>query len=137
MFRLANSYLSEYLGTRILLPSQSIQYIYNHIILNNILRVLRGYRKDGPLSIGFLKERMLDKNSDVSRIVDKLHAKAYVDRKENPDDRRQKEIEITEKGMDLLATMDDCDRKTETLLENLNPEEVMELNILLDKIRSN
>jgi len=39
--------------------------------------------------------------------------------------------------MDLLATMDDCDRKTETLLENLNPEEVMELNTLLDKIRSN
>ena len=103
----------------------------------NILRVLRGYRKDGPLSIGFLKERMLDKNSDVSRIVDKLHSKAYVDRKENPDDRRQKEIEITKKGMDLLATMDDCDRKTETLLENLNPEEVMELNTLLDKIRSN
>lgn len=102
----------------------------------NILRVLRGYRKEGPSSIGFLKERMLDKNSDVSRIVDKLHVKDYIKREENPKDRRQKNIEITKKGMELLANMDDCERKTDNLLENLSLEEVAELNRLLDKIRN-
>ncbi len=102
----------------------------------NILRVLRGYRKEGPASIGFLKERMLDKNSDVSRIVDKLYEKGLVERKENADDRRQKDIEISKKGLELLAAMDDCERKTDSLLENLNPHEVKELNNLLDKIRS-
>jgi DNA-binding MarR family transcriptional regulator len=64
----------------------------------NILKVLRGFRKEGPLSIGFLKERMLDKKSDVSRIVDKLFAKKLIIRQENPTDRRQKALDITNKG---------------------------------------
>lgn len=101
----------------------------------NVLRVLRGFCSEGPASIGFLKERMLDKSSDVSRIVDKLHLKGLVERKENADDRRQKNIAITETGLSLLLTMDDCERKVDTLLINLTPEEVHQLNQLLDKIR--
>jgi DNA-binding MarR family transcriptional regulator len=57
--------------------------------------VLRGFRSEGPASIGFLKERMFDKSSDVSRLVEKLHLKGLVERTENTDDRRQKNIAIT------------------------------------------
>ena len=102
----------------------------------NILRVLRGFRSEGPSSIGFLKERMLDRSSDVSRLVDKLYEKALVDRKENGEDRRQKDVAITEAGLQLLTNMDDCEKKADTLLFCLSDEEVAELNRLLDKIRS-
>jgi len=101
----------------------------------NILKVLRGFHSDGPASIGFLKARMLDKNSDVSRLVDRLFEFGYVDRKENLSDRRQKAVEITQKGIDLLAGMDDCEHKTDSLLKNLSIGEVTELNRLLNKIR--
>ncbi|HQK38416.1 MAG TPA: MarR family transcriptional regulator [Bacteroidales bacterium] len=101
----------------------------------NVLRILRGFRSEGPLSIGFIKERMLDRDSDVSRIVDRLLEKGYVTRKENPSDRRQKSVEITEKGMELLRDMYNCEMRADTLLSNLSMEEVKELNRLLDKIR--
>jgi DNA-binding MarR family transcriptional regulator len=101
----------------------------------NVLRVLRGFRSECPVSIGFLKERMLDKSSDVSRIVDNLFAKGLIDRKENPLDRRQKEVDITGKGLELLSEMIECDKKADLLIAKLSREEVVELNRLLDKIR--
>ena len=101
----------------------------------NILRVLRGFRNEGPSSIGFLKERMLDKSSDVSRLVDKLYEKGLVDRKENESDRRQKDIIITENGLELLNQMQMCENQVDSILHNLTDEEVIELNRLLDKIR--
>jgi DNA-binding MarR family transcriptional regulator len=101
----------------------------------NVLRVLRGFRNEGPISINFIKERMLDKSSDVSRIVDNLLEKGLIIRKESPSDRRQKEIDITQKGLALLSEMKDCDKKADLLLHNLTFEEVGELNRLLDKIR--
>ena len=101
----------------------------------NVLRVLRGFRKEGPISINFIKERMLDKSSDVSRIVDNLLEKELIVRKESPNDRRQKEIDITEKGLALLSDMILCDKKSDMLLQHLTPDEVKELNRLLDKIR--
>jgi len=102
----------------------------------NVLRILRGFRNRGPLTIGFIKERMLDKDSDVSRIVDRLYEKEYLTRKENPEDRRQKLVEITELGSSLLNSMFECEKKADTLLNNLTAEEVKELNRLLDKIRN-
>lgn len=101
----------------------------------NILRVLRGFRSQESISISFLKERMLDKNSDVSRIVDKLFEKKLVNRNENKLDRRQKEIEITEKGIELLKKLDHIEQFVDDYLKNLTSEEVIELNRLLDKIR--
>ena len=101
----------------------------------NVLRILRGFRSEAPLSIGFIKERMLDKDSDVSRIVDRLFEKGFVNRTENPADRRQKSVEITEAGLALLDKMFSCEQKADTLLNNLTPEEINELNRLLDKIR--
>ncbi len=102
----------------------------------NVLRILRGFRSEAPLSIGFIKDRMLDKDSDVSRIVDRLFEKGLLTRKENALDRRQKSVEITEKGMTLLDEMFDCEKAADTLLKNLTSDEVQELNRLLDKIRS-
>ncbi|MEI6753797.1 MAG: MarR family transcriptional regulator [Paludibacter sp.] len=101
----------------------------------NILRVLRGFRNEGTSSIGFLKERMLDRSSDVSRLVDKLYDKGLIDRKENDIDRRQKDVVITENGLKLLAEMLDCEAQADSELNNLTDEEVVELNRLLDKIR--
>jgi DNA-binding MarR family transcriptional regulator len=101
----------------------------------NVLRVIRGFRSEGPVSINFIRDRMLDKSSDVSRIVDNLLEKGLIDRKESPVDRRQKEIDITEKGLTLLSRMITCDKKSDMLLQRLTLEEVDELNRLLDKIR--
>jgi DNA-binding MarR family transcriptional regulator len=78
---------------------------------------------------------MLDKDSDVSRIVDRLVKKGLVSRVENPKDRRQKSVNITESGMALLDKMFNCEKKSDTLLSNLTTEEVNKLNQLLDKIR--
>jgi len=103
----------------------------------NVLRILRGFSSEAPLTIGFIKERMLDKDSDVSRIVDRLHDKGLVSRTENPNDRRQKSVKIIDKGINLLDKMFNCEKKADTLLTNLTLEEVTELNRLLDKIREN
>ena len=102
----------------------------------NVLRILRGFRSQAPLSIGFIKERMLDKDSDVSRIVDRLYTKGYVDRKEGTNDRRQKSVAITQEGLNLLKRMLDSEKQTDSYLENLTNDEVLELNRLLDKIRN-
>ena len=101
----------------------------------NVLRILRGFRSQAPLSIGFIKERMLDKDSDVSRIVDRLFEKGLLTRKENPEDRRQKAVEITTSGLTLLDSMFECEKTVDKLLTNLSETEISELNRLLDKIR--
>jgi len=101
----------------------------------NVLRILRGNKQSITSSIGYIKERMLDKNSDVSRIVDKLYSLQFVDRKECPNDRRQKEVSITEKGLELLSKMDKSEKQVDTFLKNLNDAEIKSLNRLLDKIR--
>ncbi len=101
----------------------------------NILRILRPLSKNGAVSIGYIKERMLEKHSDVSRIVDKLWAKGLLERSENPHDRRQKAVSINEKGIELLDQMYTCEIKGDQLLNALTGEEVSELNRILDKIR--
>ena len=121
-----------------LMNHEFLQFLKEHGVTAqqyNILRVLRGFRPKGPFTIGFLKERMLDRYSDVSRIVDKLYLRGLVDRKECLTDRRQKDIEITEKGLKLLSEMDEIEKKIDTLLTRLNKEEIVELNRILDKIR--
>lgn len=121
------------------LSYEFIQSLKKHEITEqqyNVLRILRGFRSEAPLSIGFIKERMLDKDSDVSRIVDRLYEKEMVSRKENAADRRQKDIEITAKGLSMLDSMFECERNADKLLNNLSEEEIKEFNRLLDKIRN-
>jgi DNA-binding MarR family transcriptional regulator len=97
--------------------------------------VLGSCNSEGPVSIGFLKERMLDKNSDVSRIIDRLFEKGLVSRKENSADRRQKDLIITDKGITLMSAMGYCEKETDKLFQNLSLSEVQQLNYLLDKLR--
>jgi DNA-binding MarR family transcriptional regulator len=115
-----------------------LQQIKKHKLTDqqyNILMVLSTFNYSGPVSIGFIKERMLDKNSDVSRIVDRLVEKELVSRKENLTDRRQKDLEITEKGVALISEMGYCEKETDNLFQNLKLDEVRQLNHLLDKLR--
>ncbi|HOZ15711.1 MAG TPA: MarR family transcriptional regulator [Tenuifilaceae bacterium] len=117
---------------------QFLQLLKKHNVTQqqyNVLKVLRGFRSEAPVSIGFIKDRMLDKNSDVSRIVDKLYERGLVTRCEKSTDRRQKDVDISDKGLELLAAMDECEKKVDTLLSNLTEDEVKQLNNLLDKIR--
>ncbi len=101
----------------------------------NVLRILRGFSSESPLSIGFIKERMLDRDSDVSRLVDRLFNNGYLTRFEDKDDRRKKSVEITEKGTNLLNSMLIVELEGDKLLQHLTIEEINVLNELLDKIR--
>ncbi|NLJ21276.1 MAG: winged helix DNA-binding protein, partial [Bacteroidales bacterium] len=74
-------------------------------------------------------------NSDVSRIIDRLYEKGLLSREENSQDRRQKLVDITDKGLELLNTMFDCEKASDRLLSNLSLQEIETLNSLLDKIR--
>ncbi|TXK26318.1 MarR family transcriptional regulator [Pontibacter qinzhouensis] len=101
----------------------------------NILRILRGqYPK--PATISLLIERMMDKTSNASRIVDRLEAKELVTRKQCPNDRRTVDVLITEKALALLKKMDGCEGGRETGIANLTDSEARELNRILDKIRT-
>ncbi|PIQ22198.1 MAG: MarR family transcriptional regulator [Cytophagales bacterium CG18_big_fil_WC_8_21_14_2_50_42_9] len=98
----------------------------------NLLRILRGqYPK--PATINLLIERMLDKTSNASRLVDKLEAKNLVTRKQCPNDRRTVDVLITQAGLDLLSRMDEED--IYQAINNLTEPEARQLNLLLDKIR--
>ncbi len=100
----------------------------------NVLRILRGqYPK--PASVNLLKERMLDKMSDTSRIVKRLEKKKLVSRQECDSDRRAVEITITKAGLKLLEDTDNTVNGFEHLLDNLSDKEAVQLNNLLDKIR--
>ena len=101
----------------------------------NVLRILKGQHPQ-TASIGLIKERMLDKNSDVSRIVDRLYRKKLVERKESKTDRRQKDVLVTKKGLELLEKMAACEKQHDEILSNLSIKETEQLNNLLDKIRN-
>lgn len=100
----------------------------------NVLRILRG-QYPNPSSVMLLNERMLDKMSNVSRIVEKLRVKNLLIRKECPADRRQVDITITDEGLSLLKQIDKNSFISEHAAQNLSPEEAAQLNELLDKVR--
>ncbi|WPU92678.1 MarR family transcriptional regulator [Mucilaginibacter sabulilitoris] len=100
----------------------------------NILRILRGqYPK--PATINLLKERMVDKMSDASRIVDRLIQKELVSRCTNNKDRRAVDIRISEMGLQTLAKMDQEFKTKDILKGNLTEDEAAQLSDLLDKLR--
>lgn len=100
----------------------------------NVLRILRGQHPE-TASIGLIKERMLDKSSDVSRIVDRLVVKKLIHRHECALDRRQKDVIINQKGLDLLLKMDVSENKLDKQLKHMSAKELEQLNLLLDKLR--
>ena len=99
----------------------------------NILRILRGAGE--PLSTLQIRQRMLDKMSDTSRIVDRLIKKSLVKKLTCKADRRLVDVTITEKGLKLLEKMDRHDTDMDGVFKNLSEAEAKTLNKLLDKIR--
>ena len=100
----------------------------------NILRILRGqYPK--PATVNLLKDRMIDKMSDASRIVDRLVQKGLVSRCTNSRDRRAVDIRINEQGLEILKKMDSGFKTKDLVKQNLTEEEAGQLSDLLDKMR--
>ena len=100
----------------------------------NILRILRGAGK--PLSTLQIRQRMLDKMSDTSRIVDRLIIKELVKKSVSREDRRLVDVQLTDKGKKLLQQMDSLNDEFDAVFRNLNTAEATKLNELLDKIRT-
>jgi len=100
----------------------------------NILRILRG-QYPNPCTINILKERMLDKMSDASRIVDRLVQKELVTSCTNKKDRRAVDILISNKGLELLENIHLEPAMTEILSKNISEQDCTILSNLLDKFR--
>ncbi|MCH7398293.1 MarR family transcriptional regulator [Belliella sp. DSM 107340] len=100
----------------------------------NVLRILRG-QNGKPITVSSIQERMLNKMSNASRLVEKLKQKELVIREECPSDRRQVDIMITEKGLEILKVLESAVYGFNRQLVNLTEEETIQLNALLDKLR--
>lgn len=99
----------------------------------NILRILRGAGK--PISTLQIRQRMLDKMSDTSRIVDRLIAKKMVEKSVCPNDKRLVDVSITDAGKILLEKIDACNSDMDAIFDNLSQAEAQTLNTLFDKLR--
>lgn len=99
----------------------------------NILRILRG--AGVPISTLQIRERMLDKMSDTSRIVDRLVLKGLAKKNVCKNDKRLVDVSISPKGKRLLEKIDIVENKMDAVLGKLSVAETRTLNELLDKIR--
>ena len=97
----------------------------------NILRILRGANE--PLRVQTIKERMIERSPNATRLMDKLCEKELIRRLPCKEDRRVVFIEITQKGLDLLNEI--SDDFNEEILNNISEDEANQLNQLLDKFR--
>ena len=100
----------------------------------NALRILRD-QYPTPISTSGLRDKMLDKMSDTSRLVSRLNAKGFVDVKQNPHDKRLVNIILSEKGHDLMSGIDPELNLLDGLLNDLSEEEATQLSELLTKVR--
>ncbi len=101
----------------------------------NILRILRGSYPE-PLSTLQIRERMLDKMSDTSRIVDRLIVKGYAKKTVCKADRRLVDVVLTDKGKKTLERLDLLQDEMDNIINKLSKKEALQLSELLDKIRS-
>ena len=102
----------------------------------NVLRILRG-QKGKPANMSVIQERMISKNSNTTRLIDKLLLKEYVTREVCPDNRRKIEVLITQKGLDILTELDPIITQQEHFFaNNLTSDELEQLNTLLEKYRT-
>ena len=99
----------------------------------NILRILRG--SELPLSTLKIRERMLDKMSDTSRIVDRLVTKELVEKSACIKDKRLVDVTLSKKGLLLLEKLDHFNDQIDDLLKGINEKEAVAINQILDKLR--
>lgn len=100
----------------------------------NILRILQGMYP-GTTTVKLIRDRMLDRMSDASRIVELLRKKGLVERNISSTDRRRTDVVITGKGSDLLKEIENENESMDNRLSSLNKDEIILLNSLLDKVR--
>lgn len=101
----------------------------------NVLRILRG-QQPKPASVSLIQERMLDKMSNASRLIEKLKQKDLVKRTECSKDRRQVDVVITNDGLSLLNEIDEMTDEMHAICQHLSEKEKVTLNTLLDKLRN-
>mgnify|MGYP003638206373 CR=1 FL=1 len=102
----------------------------------NVLRILRG-QNGNPANLSTLQDRMIDKNSNTTRLVDKLINKGWVKRNVCEQNRRKIEMFITDDGLKILKQLDPIiEHNNKNILSNLNNNELEHLNKLLDKLRT-
>lgn len=100
----------------------------------NVLMILNG-KSPEPSTPKDIKEVMMDKGRDITRLVDKLVAKGYADRAPNPENRRQVNIVITKDGRKMAKQLNQELMNKIQSLNNLTPEEAKKLNEILNKLR--
>jgi len=101
----------------------------------NVLRILRGSHPTAMM-LSEITRRMIDKSSNCTRLVEKLKQKSFVSRVICENNRRQVDISITEKGLQLLKKVDTNMPEWEKAVEKLSKTEAKELNRILDKLRT-
>lgn len=99
----------------------------------NVLRIVKG--ADEPISTAAIRERLLDKMSDASRVVDRLEKKQLVSKHTCSSDKRLVDITLTKKGNILLEEIGKKDNQLGDVLKNLSEKEATQLSNLLDKMR--
>jgi len=100
----------------------------------NILRILRG--EGDWLAMNVVKERMIEKSPNATRLADKLISKNLIERQRSDSDRRVVFVKITANGLELLATIDKKDNtQFESLIDRITPEEAKQFSAILDKMR--
>lgn len=100
----------------------------------NILSILRG-QYPNKISGAEIKNRMMDKNSDVSRLLDRLLIKDLVSKSKSPDDKRAADVVITKNGLNLLSSIDAKIKSLDSVISNLSEAEAEQLSSLLDRLR--
>jgi len=100
----------------------------------NVLRILRG-QYPNPASVGLIQDRMLDKMSNASRLIEKLKQKKLIKRSECSKDRRQVDVLVTQEGLMFLEEIDKLSDEMKVICDTLNLKEKKTLNKLLDKLR--
>jgi DNA-binding MarR family transcriptional regulator len=134
--------VQQKLAINLIYTSNWLNSCYNELFKNtdltpqqyNVLRILRGQHPN-TCNLKLIKERMLDRMSDASRIVDKLVNKKLVVRTQCPSDRRSVNILISDKGLALLKELDVMEESNKQLFSNLSEKEIAKLNDLLDRLR--
>lgn len=100
----------------------------------NVLRILRGQYPDQS-NVNLVQDRMIEKMSNASRLIDKLVKKDMVERKECPEDRRQLDVRISARGLDLLDNIDQELEQINRQMFNCDEKEARNLNDILNNIR--
>jgi len=114
------------------------QFLENEDITHqqyNILRILS--HSETPLSTLQIRERMLDKMSDTSRIVERLLKKDLVNKQICRYDKRLVDVTISEKGLQLLHRLEKKNYQIDSIISSLSPQDIDSVNQILDKIREN